>query len=320
MTTYIIRRVLLIIPTLVISSLLVFLMIRLIPGSAVDIMMSRMDLTTAFTEEQRANVMRELGIDKPIWTQYGEWITGIITRGDLGTRLWERNSVTKEIMRRLPITFELGVLALITGLLISFPIGIYSGIRQDNIGDYLGRSFAIFCIAVPGFWIATMVVVFPSIWWGWSPAIHVIKFAEDPVGNLVQFIIPAAIVGMGMAGANMRMVRTMMLEVLRQDYIRTAWAKGLRERVVVLRHALRNAMIPVITIIGLQVPVLIGGTVIVEQIFALPGIGRLVISSAMERDYPSLSGSVFVIAGGVLIINLLIDLTYAWLDPRVQYS
>jgi peptide/nickel transport system permease protein len=319
MTTYIIRRVLLLIPTLLISSILVFVIIRLIPGSAVDILISRMDLSAGSSVEQREQLIRELGMDKPIWEQYGTWISGVITRGDLGTRLWEKDSVTNEILRRLPVTFELGAMALLTGLLISFPIGIYSGIRQDTVGDYIGRSIAIFCVAVPGFWIATMVVTLPSIWWNWSPPIRIIDFVDNPIENLGQFIIPGVIVGMGMAGANMRMVRTMMLEVLRQDYIRTAWSKGLRERVVVVRHALKNAMIPVITVIGLNVPILIGGTVIIEQIFTLPGIGRLVVSAAFNRDYPALSGTVFFIAAGVMFINLLVDLTYAWLDPRVHY-
>jgi len=300
--------------------MMVFIIIRLIPGSAVDILISRMDLSAGWSPEQKQALISELGMDKPIWLQYGDWIRNIILHGDLGTRLWESTPVTDEILRRLPITFELGTLALLTGLLISFPIGIYSGIRQDTIGDYIGRSFAIFCIAVPGFWIGTMVVTLPSIWLNWSPAIIITKFVDDPMKNLSEFIIPGIIVGMGMAGANMRMVRTMMLEVLRQDYIRTAWSKGLRERVVVLRHALKNALIPVITIIGMQVPVVIGGTVIIEQIFALPGIGRLVVSSAFNRDYPTLSGAVFFIAGGVMVINLLVDLTYAWLDPRVQYK
>ncbi len=320
MSAYIIRRLILIIPTLVLSSLIVFIIIRAIPGSAVDIMISRMDLLQGgVTDDQRAQIAKELGLDKPVWEQYGEWMWGIITRGDLGTRIWEGSPVTQEILRRLPITFELGVWALITGLLISFPIGIYSGIRQDSVGDYVGRSVAILAMAVPAFWIGTLVVVLPSIWLNWSPAIEIISFGEDPIGHLVQFIVPGAIIGMGMAGVNMRMTRTMMLEVLRQDYIRTAWAKGLRERVIVTRHALKNALIPVVTIIGFQVPILIGGAVIIEQIFVLPGLGRLVVGAAFERDYASLSGAVLFISAGVLIINLIVDLTYAWLDPRVQY-
>jgi len=320
MGAYIVRRTLLIIPTLFISSLLVFIIIRAIPGSAVDIMVARMDLMKGGdVEKMREQIAKELGLDKPVWAQYGDWIWGILSRGDLGNRLWEGTPVTAEILERLPVTFELGVWAVVTGLLISFPVGAYSAIRQDTIGDYVGRSFAIACIALPGFWIATLVVVLPSIWVGWSPQIDIVPFTQNPAAHMVQFVIPGAILGMSMAGINMRMTRTMMLEVLRQDYIRTAWAKGLKERVIVIRHALKNALIPVVTIIGLQVPIVVGGSVIIEDIFMLPGIGRLVVGSAFQRDYTALSGAVLFISTGVLFINLLVDLTYAWLDPRVQY-
>lgn len=183
----------------------------------------------------------------------------------------------------------------------------------------MGRSFAILCISVPGFWLGTLVMIYPSLWWGWSPPILLIPFTEDPLGNLQMFIIPAVIMGMLLSGVNMRMMRTMMLEVLRQDYIRTAWSKGLRERVVVIRHALKNALIPVVTIIGLQMPIMIGGTVILEQIFCLPGVGRLLLEAIVQRDYPVVTGVMLFFATAILIINLLVDLTYAYLDPRVSY-
>ena len=188
------------------------------------------------------------------------------------------------------------------------------------MGDYLGRSLAIGFIAIPNFWLGTMAVVFPSIWLHWSPPIMYIPFSEDPMGNLAQFILPGAILGMAMCGTNMRMMRTMMLEVLRQDYIRTAWSKGLRERVVVLRHAMKNALIPGITLIGLMLPVMVGGTVILEQIFSLPGMGRLLVSSAMQRDYPIVSGVTLTLTVAVVFINLGIDLLYGFLDPRIKYS
>jgi peptide/nickel transport system permease protein len=210
-------------------------------------------------------------------------------------------------------------MALIIAVLVALPIGVYSAIRQDTAGDYLGRTVSILAMSVPGFWIGTMIMVFPALWWGWSPQVQLIRFVDDPLGNLGMFVIPAAVMGMAMSGITMRMTRTMMLEVLRQDYIRTAWSKGLRERVVVLRHALKNALIPVVTIIGLQMPVLIGGTVIIEQIFALPGIGLLEINAIFNRDYPIISGVMLMMAMFVLIMNLLIDLTYSFLDPRVQY-
>ncbi|GAH68647.1 unnamed protein product, partial [marine sediment metagenome] len=212
------------------------------------------------------------------------------------------------------------ILALIVAQLIALPIGIYSALRQDTWGDYIGRSFAILCIAVPSFWVATMVIVFPSKWWGWSPPIMLIRFTEDPIGNLQMFIVPAIVLGMAMSGMTMRMTRTMMLEVLRQDYIRTAWAKGLRERVVIIRHALKNALIPVITVIGFQLPVMIGGAVIIEQIFCLPGMGRLLVNATLGRDYMVVSGIMLILGFGMVFINLMVDLTYGFLDPRIHYK
>ena len=320
MQTYIIRRFILIIPTLLLASFLVFSVIRLVPGSAVDVMVSRLDQRQGTTEGQRELIMKELGLDVPIYVQYGRWIGDIVLHGSLGRSMWEQTSVSEEIFKRFPITLELVVLGLATALLISFPIGIYSAIRQDTIGDYIGRSFAIACIAVPFFWVGTLVIVFPSIWWGWTPPILYTNFVDNPIENLKQVILPAVIMGMVLSGVNMRMMRTMMLEVLRQDYIRTAWAKGLRERVIVMRHALRSALIPVITILGLQIPVLIGGTVIIEQIFVLPGLGSLLVGSAFSRDYTTLSGVVFILAIAILITNLIVDLTYGFLDPRVRYQ
>jgi peptide/nickel transport system permease protein len=199
------------------------------------------------------------------------------------------------------------------------PIGIYSAIRQDTAGDFIGRSFAIICIAVPSFWLGTMVMVFPSIWWNWSPPARYITFFQDPSQNLELFIIPAILLGMSMSGTTMRMLRTTMLEVLRQDYIRTAWSKGLRERVVILRHGLKNALIPVVTVIAGQIPVMLGGAVIIEQIFNLPGMGRLFLDSIMGRDYPYVQGiNVFLAVIGMFII-LATDLSYAYLDPRIRY-
>ena len=318
MTSYIVRRLLLFIPTLIIASGIAFFIIRLIPGSAIDIMESRMTRGGASATDRKV-IAQMLGLDKPIWEQYGDWIWKIISRGDFGNRLWDKVPITEEILKRFPITFELGLVGVITGILIAFPIGIYSGLRQDTAGDYVGRSFAILAAAIPEFILGLIVVVLGSIYLNWSPSISVIPFTKDPLGNLEQFVIPGIVVGLAMGGFNIRMVRTMMLEVLRQDYIRTAWSKGLRERVVVMRHALRNALIPVVTMMGFQVPVVIGGTVIIEQIFTLPGIGRLTIEAALTRDYPTVSGTIFFFAAGVLVINLLTDLSYAYLDPRIRH-
>jgi peptide/nickel transport system permease protein len=232
----------------------------------------------------------------------------------------KKTPVIDDIKARWPVTFELGLMGIIFALLISLPIGIYSAIRQDTIGDYFARSFAILCIAVPGFWLGTMVIVFPSIWWGYMPPIMLIKFNVNPLGNLEMFVIPALVLGMGMAGQTMRMTRTMMLEVLRQDYIRTAWSKGLKERVVVLRHALKNALIPVITIIGGQIGGVLAGTVIIENIFQLPGMGQLITNATTQRDYTVVSSVLFLFAIVMVIVNLFVDVTYGFLDPRVHYK
>jgi len=300
------------------ATLMVFFVVRLIPGDIIDLMLAENPVGTTGDVTRQA-LEHDLGLDVPIYVQYVTWVGDIFLHGDLGDSLWTSTSVTEEILSRLPVTFELGLMALVVALLIAIPIGVYSAIRQDTVGDYVGRSFAILCIAVPGFWLGTMVVVFPSLWWGWSPPIMLIPFTEDPMGNLGMFMLPAVVLGMAMAGVTMRMSRTMMLEVLRQDYIRTAWSKGLRERVIVMRHSLKNALIPVITIVGLQVPLLIGGAVIIEQIFCLPGIGRLILNATFARDYPIVTGVMFVMALFILVVNLVVDLTYAYLDPRVQY-
>ncbi len=303
-------------PALFLVTLIVFFSVRFIPGSIVDIMTS--ELASAGGEVTRADVAARLGLDKPVHVQYLSWL-GKAVRGDLGESLWQNRPIAADIVSKVPISLELGIFAIITGLLIALPIGVYSAIRQDTVGDYVGRSISILFIAIPSFWIGTMVVVFPPNWWGWSPAVQYIPITKDLGGNLVQFIIPAAIMGMVMSGTSMRMTRTMMLEVLRQDFIRTAWSKGLREKVVVVRHALRNALIPVITIIGMQIPVILGGSVIMEQIFSLPGMGRFMIDALNRRDYPIISGINLAMATAILVVNLIVDLTYSILDPRVRY-
>lgn len=322
MQQYIIRRLLLMIPTMLVVSLVVFFMIRFIPGSIVEIMAFRMVQAQTGSEVTMASpewIRHSLGLDEPVHVQYGRWVAGIFTRGDFGTSLWKNKPVTQEIVARIPVTFELGLLAFILAVLIALPVGIISAIRQDSWVDYLGRTFAIIGISLPGFWLGTMVIVFPSVWWGWSPPMELIPFFEDPLGNLVQFVIPAAILGFTMAGVTVRFLRTTLLDVLRQDYIRTAWAKGLTERVVVIRHALKNAMIPVITIIFGQAFIMIGGTVVIEQIFNLPGMGRLFIDAVFNRDYPYVSGINFILASIGLLMILVNDLSYAYLDPRVRY-
>jgi peptide/nickel transport system permease protein len=317
MRGYLIRRLLSLLPTLFFASLIVFITVRLIPGDIIDMMLSQNDV--AADKMSRDQVVAALGLDKPMWEQYVTWVSNIVFHGDLGKSLWQNSPVTEFLTARMPVTFELGLLALIVGLLIAIPIGVYSAVRQDTAGDYIGRSFSILLLAVPSFWIGTMVMVFPSIWWGWSPEVEYVPFFTDPLQNLKQMIIPAIILGAALSAITMRLTRTMMLEVLRQDYIRTAWAKGLSERLVVMRHALRNALIPVVTLIGLQAPLLIGGAVIIEQIFVIPGMGLLLLDAVNQRDYPIITGVFLVVGVAVMLINLLVDLSYGLLDPKVRY-
>ena len=317
MRAHIIRRLLLIIPTLFILSILVFLSVSFIPGDVIDAMQSRMDGLGRVDREQLEQM---LGLDQPVYVQYGRWLGGIILHGTLGRSLMGDWAVEEKILGRLPVTVELGVLSIVIGLLIALPVGIYSAIRQDTAVDYAGRSIAILGLATPNFWLALMVMIYPAIWWGWSPPMRLIKFSEDPLGNLGMFLIPSLILGTYLAAATMRMTRTMMLEVLRQDYIRTAWSKGLKERVVVVRHAVKNVLIPVVTLIGLQLPILVGGAVIIENIFNLPGLGRLMLVALNDRDFPVVAGINLVFGTAVMGINLVIDLVYALLDPRVRYQ
>ena len=309
----------LLIPTLFILSILVFLSVRFIPGDVMDAMVLRLGYFDVSVVDREA-LAKRLGLDVPVWVQYGRWSRDILVHGTLGNSLMHEWPVEQRILKRLPVTLELGLLAIVIGLLIALPVGIYSAIRQDTAADYAGRSIAIIGLATPNFWLGIMVMIYPAIWWSWSPPMEVISFSEDPLGNLGVFLIPSLILGTAMSASTMRMTRTMMLEVLRQDFIRTAWSKGLRERAVVLRHAIKNALIPVVTLIGLQLPILVGGAVIMETLFNLPGLGRLMLDALQDRDYPVVQGTNLFFGTVVLGINLLIDLTYAFLDPRVRYD
>ena len=320
MRVYVIRRLLLIVPTLFILSILVFFSVRFIPGDVIDAMLGRMEHIGSFAAIDRDTLEQMLGLDVPVYVQYGRWLGRIFLEGTLGTSLWADFTVEEKILGRLPVTLQLGVMAMLIGLLIALPVGIYSAIRQDTAADYLGRSVAIIGLATPNFWLAIMVMIYPALWWGWSPPLRLIPFAEDPLGSLGMFLIPSLILGTAMSAATMRMTRTMMLEVLRQDYIRTAWSKGLKERLVVVRHAVKNALIPIVTLIGLQLPILVGGAVIMENIFNLPGLGSLLLLALSDRDYPVVSGINLVFATAVVVFNLIIDLIYPYLDPRVTYK
>ena len=318
MRGYIIRRLLLVIPTLFILSLIVFFSVRFIPGDTIDAMLGTVDFSA---EVDREALERMLGLDVPAHVQYVRWLGDILLHASLGNSLvGNRDAVAQTIAGRLPVTIQLGLMSIVIGVVIAVPVGIYSAIRQDTAADYAGRSVAIVGLATPNFWLAMMVMLYPAIWWGWAPPMELIRFMEDPARSLGVFIIPSLILGTYLAAATMRITRTMMLEVLRQDYIRTAWSKGLKERMVVMRHAVTNALIPIVTLVGLQLPILVGGSVIMENIFNLPGLGRLMLSALTDRDYPLVSGINLFFGTAVVAINLMIDLLYGYLDPRVRYQ
>ncbi len=315
MTKYILRRCLLAIPTVLLVIFMTFMMLRLVPGSLVDTMMADRPYATA---EDRAALSRQLGLDEPIPEQFVKYLWHV-ARGDLGESPWTTTPVTDELKRRLPVTMEFGVMAILIGLCVSLPVGVLSAIRQDTISDYVARSFSILALSVPYFFSATILIVFGPKW-GWTPPLIYKGWSAGPGPHLYYFLAPATLLGLALAGGVMRLTRTMMLEVLRQDYIRTAWAKGLRERSVIFRHAMKNALIPVITIVGLQVGTAISGTIILETIFNMPGVGRFFVGAILQRDYPSVQGVVLVLATVIVIVNLVVDLSYAWLDPRIRYS
>ena len=317
MQRYIMRRIILSIPTLLIATSLVFALVRTMPG---DVMLTIMEESLVNEPAKDVNkLLAELGLDKPLHVQYWNFITGIVTRADLGVTLRDKKPVLREIVRRMPVTLELAIMGQIIALVIAIPIGVISAIKQDTFLDYFLRSLAIAKISIPSFWLATLVVTFTAIWFRWSPPVVYVTPWENPVDNLKMFFIPALILGLGLAGRVMRMVRTMMLEVMRQDYIRTAWSKGLRERTIIYRHALKNALIPVVTVVGLEIVGLIGGTVVLESIFNLPGMGRFFVDALRFRDYPIIQGVNVIVSSWVVMVNLAVDISYAFLDPRIRY-
>ena len=317
MTTYVIRRLLLAIPTLFILTVLVFMLVRFLPGNIIDMMES--DLEALDWELDREGFLRLMGLDVPFYVQYARWIGGMFLHGTLGDSLFAGHTVEEKILAALPVTVQLGAMSFVFAQLIALPVGIYSAIRQDTPADYVARTIAIIGMATPNFWLALMVMIYPTIWWGWAPPIEYIPFTEDPLGSIGMLIIPSVIVGTAMSAGTMRLTRTMMLEVLRQDYVRTARSKGLKERVVIYRHSVKNALIPIVTVVGGQIPILVGGSVIIENIFVLPGLGRLFVDALAQRDYPMVSGINLFFGTVILLNNLFIDLLYPFVDPRVRY-
>jgi len=315
--TYLAKRLLLIVPTLFGVAAVVFLIMRVIPGD-VTLLILGGDQTGRIDPQQLAAMRHQLGLDQPIAVQFGTWLWGVL-RLDFGTSLWTGQPVIEEVLIRLPLSLEVAILATIVSVLLAIPLGMLAAVRQDTWVDYVIRVGSIGGQAIPSFWVGILVILFLVIYFGWGPPLEFTPPWVDPWANFQQLVWPVVTVGYRYAAVTTRMTRSTVLEVLREDYIRTAWAKGLRERAVVIRHALKNAMLPVITLVGTEFAFLIGGLVVTETVFTLNGVGRFVVDAVAHRDYPVVQALVFLIAFCFVVINLLIDLTYAWFDPRIRY-
>jgi len=316
MQRYILRRLLMLLLVLLGVSFLSYATMRIVPG---DVVMQRLAESPSVSAKDVTALRHELGLDRPLLVQYGSWLAGVV-RGDLGRSLWTDEPVRDQIAKRLPVSLELALLSGLVSLTVGLTSGIISAIRQDSWIDYVVRLFTTLGLAIPAFALATLALVVLGVYWQWSPGVWYQPFTRDPAANLQQMFLPALLLGLSLSASIARMTRSAMLEVLRQDYIRTASAKGLRERTVIARHALKNAMPPVLTIVGLQFGFLLSGTVVIETIFSLPGLGRLMLDAVSHRDYTLLQGAVLLVATIYVLVNLAVDLAYAWLDPRIRYS
>jgi peptide/nickel transport system permease protein len=318
MPSYIVRRILLMIPTLLGAVTLIFLLMRLLPGDVALYILGSGE-SSDVNKEALEQIRQDLGLDQPLIVQYGKWLWGA-ARLDFGNSYWTRQPVIEELQRRYPMTANLAIMSLLLGTLIAIPIGVLSAIRQDTLVDYAARIFVIAGLSIPNFWLAILVILGLVHYFQWLPPLNYEPFWADPWLNFKQLVFPALITGYRLSAIGARMTRSSILEVLRDDFVRTARAKGLRERVVVLKHALRNALLPVITIIGVELLVLFGGLVVIETVFTIPGVGRYLVDAITHRDYPSIQALVFVFAVFVVLVNLLVDIFYAFLDPRIRYA
>lgn len=302
------------VPVLLGLSLAIFLLMRVIPGDATAAL-----LADSPTASQKGKLRDQLGLNRPLYQQYGIWISGI-PRGDFGTSFWTNSPVINDIGRAAPVTIELTVLASALALVLSLPVGILSAVRRNSVWDYLGRSISIMGLSIPHFWLGTLVLVLPAVWWHWAPPATYHPIWTAPLSNLEQLWLPAIVIGLSASAAMMRMVRSTMLEVLRQDYVRTARAKGLTPRNVIVVHALKNAMIPVVTMYGTIIGTLLTGAIVTETIFNLPGFGTLTVNAISQRDYPLIQSCVLIFGIIYTVSNLVVDLSYTVLNPRIRYG
>jgi len=303
------------IPTLVGVAVLTFVVMRLVPGDIVALRYAGSSVPQDVIDRERAL----LGLDKPLWTQFVDWMTQL-AHLDFGQSLWTGHAVIDEVWTRLPLSLELAVIATLFAVAFALPLGVIAAVKQDTWADYAIRIFSVGGLAMPSFWIGIMLVLGTITFFGWAPPLVFTPITEDPIANLSQLILPAVSVGYRYSAVSMRMTRSTLLEVLREDYVRTARAKGLRETLVVVRHALRNALLPVVTVISLEFAFLIGGLVVTEQVFNLNGIGKLLVDAVTHRDYPLIQALVLLLASVFVIVNFIVDLIYVFLDPRIRYS
>ncbi|MGH8060237.1 MAG: ABC transporter permease [Candidatus Entotheonellia bacterium] len=319
MHTYIAKRLLLFIPTLLLATLVVFILLRLIPGDPALVKLVGETGEAKFTQAQLDAMRAKLGTDGPLYVQYGNWVWGML-RLDFGVSMFFEEPVSRDLAAKFPITLELTVLALLIATIIAVPLGLLSAIKQDTPADYVARIITITGVALPNFWVGILIVYFLVLLFGWMPPLGYANVWEEPATNLQQLIFPALVLGFYNMAFTARVTRSSMLEVYREDYIRTARAKGLAERVVILRHALKNALLPVATVSGYEFGRLLAGTVVIETIFMVPGMGKLLIDSVLHRDYTTVQAVVVVTTVSVLILNLALDVIYSWLNPRIRFT
>ena len=321
MRAYLTKRVLLFFPTLLLVTIAVFMILRVVPGDPAVLLLAGTgaDAEEQYTQEQLDAVRARLGTDRPIYIQYADWVWKML-RLDFGESYFFKSPVYDDIAERLPVTLELGLLSVLLASVVAVPLGVYSAIKHDTVGDYISRVITITGIALPNFWVAIMIIFFLVLTFGYFPPLGYASVWDDPWNNLQQMIFPAIALGTSNMAFIARITRSAMLEVLHDDYIRTARAKGLSERVVIFRHALKNAMLPVVTVFGYEFGRLLSGTVIIEVIFLVPGMGRLLVTSIFNRDFPMIQAVVLLIAVIVLVLNVVMDLLYAWLNPRIRYA
>jgi peptide/nickel transport system permease protein len=317
--TYLLRRVFLSVPTLFGVTVLIFIAMRVIPGDPIALITSESGLNYALSDQEINAVRHSLGLDRPYHEQYLSWM-GDVFKGELGKSFWRQEPIRDQILRRAPITAEIALMAIVLSWLIGLPVGILSAVKRNRWPDYVSRVFVIFFVAVPSFWVALLIVLGGVLIFNWRPSLTIIYLWEDPFRNLEMTLGPAIVLGFGVAALTARMTRSATLEVMHEDYVRTARAKGLRERLVIVRHVLRNALLPVITISGLALGGLMGGSVAVERAFGVPGLGTLLVMGFGERDWMLIQNLVLLYGVVFTLINLLIDLTYAALDPRIGYE